>query len=86
VLKPVYGLEKHLKANLRSICLQDYPEYQVIFCMQQPDDPALPLALEIQQEFGRERMSVVVADVQAGPNGKVNTALFNWIEDDNQHE
>jgi ceramide glucosyltransferase len=75
VLKPVYGLEKHLKANLRSICLQDYPEYQVIFCVQQLDDPALPLALELQQEFGRGRVSVVVADVQAGPNGKVNNLL-----------
>jgi ceramide glucosyltransferase len=75
VLKPVYGLEKHLKANLRSICLQDYPEYQVIFCVQRPDDPALPLAWEIQQEFGGERVSVVVADIQAGPNGKVNNLL-----------
>jgi ceramide glucosyltransferase len=75
VLKPVYGLEKHLKANLRSICLQDYPEYQVIFCVQRPDDPALPLVLDIQREFGGERMSMVVADVQAGPNGKVNNLL-----------
>lgn len=75
VLKPVYGLEKCLKVNLRSICLQDYPEYQVIFCVQQPDDPALPLVLEIQQEFGGERVSVVVADVQAGPNGKVNNRM-----------
>jgi ceramide glucosyltransferase len=72
VLKPVYGLEKHLQANLRNISLQEYPESQVIFCVQQPDDPALPLVLAIQEEFGGERVSVVASDVQAGPHGKVN--------------
>ena len=64
VLKPVYGLEKNLKANLRSICLQDYPLYQVVLCFQRPDDPALPLAWEIHQEFGANRVSVVVVPNQ----------------------
>lgn len=80
VLKPVYGLEKHLRANLRSICVQDYPEYQVVFCIQDPDDPALPLVWDIQEEFGTDRVSVVVADVQAGPNGKVNNLLGGLAE------
>jgi ceramide glucosyltransferase len=80
VLKPVYGLEKHLKANLRSICLQDYPVYQVVLCFQRPDDPALPLAWEIQQEFGANRVSVVVSQIQAGPNGKVNNLLGGLTE------
>jgi ceramide glucosyltransferase len=80
VLKPVYGPEKNLKANLRSICLQEYPVYQVVFCFQRLDDPALPLAWEIQEEFGGDRVSVVVADVQAGTNGKVNNLLGGLIE------
>jgi ceramide glucosyltransferase len=80
VLKPVYGLEKHLRANLRSICLQDYPDYQVVFCIQDPNDPALPLVWDIQEEFGADRVSVVVADVQAGLNGKVNNLLGGLAE------
>lgn len=80
VLKPVYGLEKNLKANLRSICLQDYPVCQVVLCFQRPDDPALPLAWEIQQEFGTNRVSVVVSQRQAGPNGKVNNLLGGLAE------
>lgn len=75
VLKPVHGLEKNLKENLRSICLQDYPEYQVVFSAQRPDDPAIPLLYEIQQEFGTARVTVVVKNIQAGMNGKVNNLL-----------
>jgi ceramide glucosyltransferase len=75
ILKPVCGLEKGLKANLRSACLQSYPEYEVIFSVQDPRDPALSILHEIRQEFGCRRVSVVVGDVKAGSNGKVNNLL-----------
>jgi ceramide glucosyltransferase len=75
VLKPVHGLEKQLRDNLRSICLQEYPGYQVVFSAQRVDDPAIPLLYELQREFGPERVSVVVTNIQAGLNGKVNNLL-----------
>jgi len=75
ILKPVCGLERGLKERLRTACLQDYDTYQVVYCVQNPADPALPLIREIEAEFGPERVSVVVADIQAGPNGKVNNML-----------
>jgi ceramide glucosyltransferase len=75
VLKPVYGLEKNLKENLRSICLQDYPAYQVVFSVQRRDDPALPLLWEIQQEFGSEKVAVAVEECRAGTNGKINNMI-----------
>ena len=37
VLKPVHGLEKNQRDNLRSACIQDYPEFQVVFSVQDPD-------------------------------------------------
>lgn len=74
LLKPIYGLEPGLAARLRSTCLQDYPDYQVIFCLQRPDDPALPLALALAEEFP-DRAQLVLHEVQLGPNGKVNNLL-----------
>ena len=74
VLKPVCGLEKNLRVNLRSACLQDYPEFQVVFSVQDPSDPAVPLLKEIQQEYP-ERVSVAIENHQAGPNGKINNLL-----------
>ncbi len=75
ILKPVCGLEKNQRANLRSTCLQDYPEFQVVFSVQDPNDPVIPLLKEIQEEFGLERVSVAIENHQAGPNGKINNLL-----------
>jgi ceramide glucosyltransferase len=71
LLKPVYGLEKGLEENLRSACLQDYPEFQVVLSVQRSDDPALPLLRRLEQEFGAARVSVAVAAGEPFPNGKV---------------
>jgi len=75
ILKPVHGLEKNLRENLRSACLQEYPEFQVVFSVQASDDPAIPLLREIQREFGSERVSVAVDDTQVAPNGKIKNLL-----------
>ncbi|MEA5532646.1 bacteriohopanetetrol glucosamine biosynthesis glycosyltransferase HpnI [Crocosphaera sp. XPORK-15E] len=75
VLKPVRGLEKNLKRNLRTIATQDYPDYQVIYSVQDPQDPAYPILKEIQAEFGSDRISVVISTVEVGANGKVNNLL-----------
>jgi ceramide glucosyltransferase len=75
ILKPVRGLEKNQEHNLRSACLQDYPEFQVVFSIQDPDDPVLPMLKRIEQEFGSKRVSVVIGNCQVGPNGKINNLL-----------
>ena len=55
ILKPVCGLEKNLRDNLRSACLQDYPNYQVVFAVQDENDPAIPLLRSLEREFGPQR-------------------------------
>jgi ceramide glucosyltransferase len=75
ILKPVHGLEKELTTNLRSTCLQDYPDFEVIFSVQREGDPALPLLEEIQAEFGIERVKIVVDEQRPGPNGKINNMV-----------
>ena len=75
ILKPVCGLEKNLRENLRSACVQDYPEYQVVFSVQILDDPALPLLKELQREFGAQKVSIAVDGQQTAPNGKIKNLL-----------
>jgi ceramide glucosyltransferase len=75
VLKPVYGLEKNQRKNLRSTCVQDYPEFQVVFSVQELGDPAIPLLKELQAEFGEERVTVAIENCRAGSNGKINNMI-----------
>ncbi len=72
ILKPVHGLEKNLHENLRTACLLDYPDYEVIFSVQRLDDPALPVLREIEREFGTSRAKIVVEEKNVGWNGKIN--------------
>ena len=75
VLKPVCGLEKHQRENMRSACVQDYPEFQVVFSVQDAADPALPILYELQEEFGPERVTVAVENFRTGTNGKINNMI-----------
>jgi len=75
LLKPVCGLEKNHKGSLRSACIQDYPIYQVVFAVQDPKDPVVPLLKEIEEEFGPERVSIAIENRQPGPNRKINNLL-----------
>ena len=75
VLKPVHGLEKNQRENLRSCCLQDYPEFQVVFSVQDKEDAAIPLLKELQREFGADRVTVAIENCRAGTNGKINNMI-----------
>jgi ceramide glucosyltransferase len=75
VLKPVRGLEKNQRENLRSSCTQDYPEFQVVFSVQDADDAAIPLLKELQQEFGAGKVEIAVENCRAGTNGKINNMI-----------
>lgn len=72
ILKPVHGLEKNLRQNLRSACLQDYPTFEVVFSVQRKDDPALEILRAIAREFGPQRVQVIVEEKKPGSNGKIN--------------
>jgi ceramide glucosyltransferase len=75
MLKPVYGLGRDLRENLRTACTQDYPDYQLVLSAQREDEPALPLLYELQRELGLDRVSVVVDGSGTVPNGKVRNLL-----------
>ena len=72
ILKPVHGVEKNLLENLRTTCLLDYPDYEVIFSVQRVDDPALPVLRQIEAEFGAARARIIVEEKRVGWNGKIN--------------
>jgi ceramide glucosyltransferase len=57
----------------RSHCLQDYPEFEIIFGVSDPQDEAIALARRLQGEFPERRIELVVAEKSLGPNGKVST-------------
>ena len=75
VLKPLHGDEPLLEEALASFCGQDYPALQIVFGLQDPADPALPVLRRLQARFPRLDMSVVVDPTLHGSNRKVGNLV-----------
>jgi ceramide glucosyltransferase len=51
VLKPVHNAEPRLYENLESYFLQDYPQYELIFCARTRDNDALQVVDELIAKY-----------------------------------
>jgi ceramide glucosyltransferase len=78
VLKPLCGAEPGLYRHLRSFCLQDYPEFQIVFGVRDAADPALEVAVRLAAEFPQLPIDIVVDPRQHGGNGKTSN-LINML-------
>src|SRR5882762_1233233 len=56
ILKPLKGNDPEMYESLRSHCLQDYPEYEIIFGVSDANDPAANNVQQLQQEFPTRRL------------------------------
>jgi ceramide glucosyltransferase len=58
--------------NFRSHCVQDYPEYEIIFGVSEADDPAIKLVEQLKSEFPQQAIRLIVCPKQLGTNIKVS--------------
>ena len=73
LLKSLKGLDPHMYAAFRSHCLFDYAEYELLFGIRDPQEPALELVKRLQQEFPHRQIRVIQCPQSLGLNGKVST-------------
>lgn len=71
ILKPVRGLDPDAYDNFASFCNQDYPEYEIVFCLGTPDDPAVPAIDRLRRDFPRQRIRVLYGSGRVAANDKV---------------
>jgi ceramide glucosyltransferase len=72
VLKPLRGTDPEMYESFRSHCLQDYPEYEIIFGVSDPADPALQLVERLKLEFPECAIRTMVCAENLGSNTKVS--------------
>lgn len=78
ILKPLHGDEPLLEDALASCCQQDYPDFQIVFGLQNPSDPALHVLHRLRRRFPDVAMDVVVDSTTHGLNRKVSN-LINML-------
>src|SRR6184192_3262830 len=62
IFKPLKGTDPEMYENFRSHCLQDYPEYEIIFGVSEADDPALEFLRKLKQEFPEQAIRTLVCE------------------------
>ncbi len=72
ILKPLKGVDRDLAQCLRSFCRLDYPQFQLLFTLASPNDPALGVLSQLKAEFPKLDIEIVVSKSRIGFNPKIN--------------
>ncbi len=75
VLKPLHGDEPLLEAALTTLCLQDYPEWQIVCGVQDDSDPAVAVVRRLQRRFPKLDITLVLDSAEHGMNRKVGNLI-----------
>ena len=78
IVRPLRGIEAFSRETAISGLELDYPRYQTIFAVADPDDPIVPLIEELIARYGRDRVQLITGDVKVSANPKLNNCVKGW--------
>ena len=75
ILKPLKGVDPEIWESFCSHCEQEYPEFQLIFGVSDPGDPAIELVRKLQAKYPNRPIELIVCDRVLGANIKVSNLV-----------
>ena len=75
ILKPLKGADPQMYESFRSHCVQDYPEFEIIFGVNDAADSAVAEVERLRAEFPKIPMQLVVCSEVLGSNRKVSNLV-----------
>ncbi|GLS45956.1 ceramide glucosyltransferase [Methylobacterium brachythecii] len=80
LVRPVCGLETFSEETLARGFALDYPNYEIIFCVADGNDPVLPLVRRVMAAHPAVPSRLIVGDVRVSDNPKLNNCVRGWDE------
>jgi len=84
LLKPVHGVDFGTRENFESFCRQNYGDYEILFCVNDLSDPAVPSIRKLIADFPNIPIRLFSGAEQIGSNRKVNNLAL--LEREARHE
>src|ERR1700676_2476669 len=71
ILKPIRGLDPDAGENLASFCRLDYPEFEIVFCVDPDDESVLSVLAKLSTDFPGCSIRVLYGSGRVATNDKV---------------
>lgn len=75
ILKPLKGVDPEIWESFSSHCEQDYPQFELIFGVSDPSDPAIEVVRKLQAKYPNRTIQLIVCDRTLGTNIKVSNLV-----------
>lgn len=76
--RPLCGQDRFEEETLRSCFLQDYPDYEILFCVASRQDPVIPLVEKLIGEYPERSARLLIGDDKVSGNPKINNLYKAW--------
>jgi len=78
LIRPVCGIETFVKETLGTSFQLDYPQYEIIFCVAQADDPVVPIVRRLIDGNPQVPARLLIGNECPTVNPKLNNCLKGW--------
>jgi ceramide glucosyltransferase len=78
IVRPLRGIEPFSEETLSATFDLDYPHYEILFCVQSPNDPIIPLVERLIAAHPTHEARLLVGDDYVSVNPKLNNCVKGW--------
>jgi ceramide glucosyltransferase len=78
IVQPLRGIETYSRETLKLVFVLDYPDYEILFCVADADDPVAPLVRRAIEANPGRPAQLLIGDEKVSANPKLNNVVKGW--------